>query len=160
VSGRPRFRLVLLRDLVDHEEIEPRKVDALVRDFRRTRVVADPIWVDARSGVVLNGHHRVAALRRLGAARAPAWVVDYRSPVVRLERWDVGPPIAKDDVLRRAAEGRLFPPKTTRHFVDADLPPRSTPLDVLLEAPRARVVRGQRASRSPRPRGASGSETT
>jgi L-serine kinase (ADP) len=158
--AEPTFRLLRLSDLLEHEEIEPRKVDALVADIRRTKVVADPIWVAAGSGIILNGHHRVAALRRLGAERVPAWVVEYYSPDVKLERWTEGPPIPKAEVERRATEKRLFPPKTTRHIVISGLAERSTSLDELMHpSPKARRKPQPRASRSPR-RGAARSDTT
>ncbi len=159
-SGTPRFRLIRLRDLHEHEEIEPHKVDELVKNIERTKVVADPIWVAAGSGVILNGHHRVAALRRLGAERVPAWVIEYYSPDVRLERWNEGPPIPKAEVEQRAAEKRLFPPKTTRHVVVRGLAERTTPLSELMgPSPKARRRSQPRASRSPR-RGAARSDTT
>jgi hypothetical protein len=158
--GEPTFRLIRLRDLREHEQTERRKVDELVEDLRRTQVVADPIWVAAGSGVILNGHHRVAALRRLEAERVPAWVIDYSSPDVRLERWTEGPPISKAEVERRALEGNRFPPKTTRHLVLYRLAKRSTPLSELMGPSTNGPRRGQpRASRSPR-RGAAPSETT
>jgi L-serine kinase (ADP) len=156
----PTFRLIPLTELREHEEVEPDKVEELVEDLRRSKVVADPIWVAAGSGVILNGHHRVAALRRLGAERAPAWEIDYSSPDVRLERWNDGPPISKADVERRAREGRLFTPKTTRHILSTALPHRSTPLvDLMGPSTEAGPSTQPRASRSPR-RGAARSDTT
>jgi hypothetical protein len=129
-------------------------------DLRRSQVVADPIWVAAGSCVILNGHHRVAALRRLGATRAPAWVIEYDSPDIRLERWGEGPPILKAEVELRAARGQLFPPKTTRHVLVRSLGARTTPLAELMDGPRDAARRPQpRASRSPR-RGAAGPGST
>ena len=156
----PTFRLIRLADLLEHEEIEPHRVDQIVDDIQRTKVVADPIWVAAGSGVILNGHHRVAALRRLGAERVPAWVMEYYSPDVHLERWTEGPPIPKAEVERRAVAKELFPPKTTRHTIVVGLAERTTPLDALMNpSPKARRRAQPRASRSPR-RGAAGSDTT
>ncbi|MCI4365584.1 MAG: ParB N-terminal domain-containing protein, partial [Thermoplasmata archaeon] len=125
MSDGRTFRLVPLRDLKEHEEVDPKKVEALVAEIRAGQTVDDPIWVAVGSGVILNGHHRVAALRRLGAARAPAWLIDYHSPTVRLERWTEGPPIPKTEVEQRAARGDLFPPQTTRHIL-VEPPPRRT----------------------------------
>jgi L-serine kinase (ADP) len=156
----PVFRLLRLSELKDHEQVDPKKVDELVENLRRTQVVADPIWVAAGSGVILNGHHRVAALRLLGAERAPAWVIDYASPEVRLERWTAGPPIPKAEVVRRAGAHELFPPKTTRHIVVPALASRSTPLSELMRSDSEPGAGAQpRASRSPR-RGAARSEST
>jgi L-serine kinase (ADP) len=159
-AARPVFRLVPIEELRDHEEVEPHKVDELVRDLERRKVVAEPIWVAAGSCIILNGHHRVAALRRLGAERVPAWVLDYTSPDVRLERWGEGPPIPKAEVERRANEGRLFPPKTTRHVIVHGLEDRSTLLTELMDPADGPPGRTHpRASRSPRRRAAA-SETT
>jgi hypothetical protein len=157
VSSSVTFLLVPLRELRAHEEVDAAQVVRLAEKIRTRRVVADPIWVAASSGVILNGHHRVAALRRLGAARAPAWVVDYHSGVVRLERWAPGPPIPKEEVERRAARGELYPPKTTRHLLDVALPKRRTSLDDLLDAP-LDAPHSQR--RTSGPRGAGASDTT
>jgi hypothetical protein len=158
MSGPPVFRLIPLSELKEHEEIDPTKVEELVDDIRRSGTVADPVWVAAGTGVILNGHHRVAALRRLGAARAPAWVMEYHSPIVRLERWTPGPAILKSEVEGHALRGELFAPKTTRHTVIPPPPHRTTPLaDLLGPAP----APGQpRAPRSPGRRGAPASDTT
>ncbi|HTZ61663.1 MAG TPA: ParB N-terminal domain-containing protein [Thermoplasmata archaeon] len=126
------FALVPLASLKAHEAVVPGKVRHLVAELRRTGVFQDPIWVARGSGVILNGHHRAAALKRLGAERVPAWVIDYDAGIVRLDRWTPGPPIAKDEVVRRGERGELFPPQTTRHALAVSLPARPTPLADLL----------------------------
>jgi hypothetical protein len=130
-----KFELLRLTDLHAHEEIEEDKLLELVDHIQRGKVITEPIWVARGSWVILNGHHRVEALRRIGADRVPAWVFDYESDLIHLERWHPGPPITKSEVIQRAAEGRLFPPKTTRHRLVFDLPERSTPLSELLPRP-------------------------
>lgn len=161
-TKRPRFALVLVARLRAHEEIDPAKVEELVDEFRRSGVFLDPIWVARGTDVILNGHHRVAAARRLGATRVPAWVVDYDDRDVSLDRWQPGPALSKQEVVARARQGKLFPPKTTRHRIALPTPPRPTPIARLLPRPRAQR-RGSKPSR-PRPRSrsragpASGSE--
>ncbi|HYA69931.1 MAG TPA: ParB N-terminal domain-containing protein [Thermoplasmata archaeon] len=141
-----RFALLPLSTLRGHERIDEESLLDLISHLRRSRMLAEPIWVTRGSCVILNGHHRVEALRRLGAERVPAWVIDYDSELVHLERWHPGPPIAKSEVVRRAEEGRLFPPKTTRHRLLFDLPARPTPLSELLPRPVARRRAHSRAS--------------
>ncbi len=131
MSEAPEFALVPLDRLRGHEEHDPQKVDELIAELRRTGVFSDPIWVARGTWVILNGHHRVEALRRLGLKRIPAWILDYNGEAVDVERWAPGPPIAKDEVVRRARQGRPFPPKTTRHRLRVDLPLRSVPLSEL-----------------------------
>jgi len=153
------FALLPLDGVRSHERVVARKVRALAADLRRTGVFEDPIWVARGSGVILNGHHRAAALRRLGAARVPAWVLDYEADLVRLGRWNEGPPIAKDEVIRRGQSGELFPPRTTRHTLAVPLPPRPTPLDELGVPPVApRRVGQSRRSGAGRGRGRSAAD--
>lgn len=131
MSDGPVFALVPLDRLKVHEEHDTAKVDALVAELRRSQEFSEPIWVARDSWVVLNGHHRVEASRRLGLKRVPAWVFDYHGEHVDLDRWSPGPPIGKSEVLDRALSGRPFPPKTTRHRLRVELPPRRVPLSRL-----------------------------
>jgi hypothetical protein len=131
MSRPPEFELVDIDRLKIHEEIRPEHVARLVAEMRRDGVVVDPIWVAHGSYVVLNGHHRLAALRELGAHRVPAWVLDYDSELIVLDRWDDGPPLTKRDVEVRASSGQPFPPKTTKHAVAIPLPEHPTSLAAL-----------------------------
>jgi len=152
MTGKPfEFEMLRIDELRSHEEIDPETVPALAEEIRRSGVFYNPIWVARGSLVILNGHHRVAALRRLGAVRVPAWVFDYRGPTLLLHRWAPGPPISKGEVERRGREGRLFPPKTTKHVLTVELPEKLTPLSELLSpAPTARAHRrASGSSRSP-----------
>ena len=133
MTEAPRFELVPLRRLRGHEEHEADRVDELMAEIRRAGAFVEPIWVARDTWVILNGHHRVEALRRLGAKRIPAWVFDYESDIIRVERWRGGSPMPKSDVVRRSTQGRPFPPKSTRHRVTVDLPPKSVPLAELLD---------------------------
>ncbi len=128
----PEFRLLPIGELSIHEEVDEAKVLELVHEIRRSGIVEDPIWVAKGTHVILNGHHRFRALQALGAVLVPAWVFDYEGPHVTLDRWQPGPAIAKHEVIRRAKEGRPFPPKTTRHRLGIALPHRPTPLGSIL----------------------------
>jgi len=125
------FRILPLDLLKGHEEHEPEKVDELVQELLRDGELINPIWVARGSWVILNGHHRVEAIRKLGLKRIPAWIFDYEGEHVDLGRWSPGPPIEKAEVVRRAHQGPPFPPKTTRHHVRVELPPHRVPLSEL-----------------------------
>jgi hypothetical protein len=151
MTTAPEFDLVPLDKLRSHEEIDEDNVVDLVGEITRAGVFADPIWVARGSLVILNGHHRVEALRRLGARRVPAWLFDYETDMVSLEPWRPGLPITKSEVVRRGVGGHLFPPKTTRHKLRVELPPRPTPLAELLPGPalsRAHRDDGERSAPS------------
>jgi len=149
MTGSPAFELVSVRRLRIHEKVNREHVDLLERSIRGEGVLWEPIWV-ARTDefdVILNGHHRYGALVRLGAQKVPAFVFDYEDPIITLGRWGEGPPVTKEEVIRRARRGTPFPSKTTRHTVLVDLPPRPTRLDDLLRVPTDRRAGATSTSR-------------
>jgi len=127
----PVFELVSVQRLRIHEATDPVHVAELAEAIAEADVVQEPIWVARGSDVILNGHHRYAALVRLGAERVPAWILEYEAPEIRLDRWTPGPPITKAEVIARARDGHLFPIQTTRHTLAVELPARPTPLTLL-----------------------------
>lgn len=138
------FEILPVDRLRPHEAIDGEVVRRIVRDLHHRRLFIDPIWVARGSNVILNGHHRWAAMRAIGAQRIPAWVFDYLSdPTIQLDRWTPGDPISKQEVLAAARSGRLFPQKTTRHSVTMELPRRNVPLAELMD--------GSLTARVPRP---------
>jgi SAM-dependent methyltransferase len=113
-----KIEWIEIERLRDHEEVEPDRVAQLAREIKRTRRM-QPILVEQRYHVVLDGHHRKAALRLLGLTKIPCLRVHYAQ--VGLASWrDL--PVTKEEVIARALTGRKFPPKTTRHLYALDLP--------------------------------------
>jgi hypothetical protein len=131
------YALVPVDRLREHEETDPRRVEEVRSEIQRSGIVDEPVLVSRESLVILNGHHRCAALRALGAVRVPVFLVEYETLGIRLERWSPGPPISKSEVVQMAASGRRFPPKTTRHIVSIPLPRQPTLLRDLLDHTRA-----------------------
>ncbi|MEK6987516.1 MAG: ParB N-terminal domain-containing protein, partial [Candidatus Thermoplasmatota archaeon] len=84
--------------------------------------------------VILDGHHRFAALKALGCRRIPAYVIDYFSDIIDLKTWPdaVVQEVRKDEVIRRGLANDPFPPKTTRHILKIKLPDVFTDLEDLM----------------------------
>jgi len=70
-----------------HEETIPELLEQLARTIKADGVVKHPIIVDRESLVVLDGVHRVAALKKLGIKRIPVSLVDYKNPSIRVCSW-------------------------------------------------------------------------
>ena len=64
-----------------------RLAEGLLKRLIRDGVQRDPVVVDEASGTILDGTHRVDALRKSGAEFALTYLVDYGDPQVRLYRW-------------------------------------------------------------------------
>lgn len=94
-----------------------------MEEIQAAGCVHRPILVADGDFVILDGHHRWAALRDLGYRKVPAHLVAYRDAVVDLATWPgaIVSSVTKDEVLDRGRRGDLFPPKTTRHTVSEPL---------------------------------------
>lgn len=130
---KPRVELVPVEELLPHEAVEEDAVGQLAHTIASEGVVRNPVVADRKSLVVLDGHHRLAALRSLGVKRIPAYLVDYSSDAVEVGGWRPGiPPYAKDAIVERGRKGELLPPKTTRHRFPWKLGDERVPLRDLL----------------------------
>lgn len=130
------FTLLPLEKLRPHEHVDPEEVAKLAERLELDGVLQAPVAVDAATRVVLDGHHRLAALERLGCTLVPCHVVDYLDPTIRVTRWEDGRPMDKTELVRRAFDGDLYPIKTSRHTTLRRLPHHPTPVERLRqEAP-------------------------
>lgn len=119
-SVRVHFEIVESARLRPHEEVEEPRVALVIAALRKLSEVRDPVIADAVTGVILDGHHRWHALRRMGYLRVPVAFVDYHDPRIRVASWRASEtPPTKDEVLAMALSGRQYPPKTTRHVFPA-----------------------------------------
>jgi hypothetical protein len=74
-------------NLLLHEETIADRVAELKSEFLHDEVVRDPVVVDTDSSVVLDGMHRVVALRELDCACIPVCAVDYWNPSIKVGTW-------------------------------------------------------------------------
>lgn len=88
-SGDFNFQLALLplEELHLHEETIPELVEKLAMEIEEMRILRNPVIVDDKHRVVLDGTHRVEALGRIRCIHIPSCILDYFSPKVLLRRW-------------------------------------------------------------------------
>ncbi len=129
-----RFELLDIDLLHCHEEIRPELLEQIMEEIREDGYVKKPILVADKAWVILDGHHRYEALRRLGCRRVPCYVIDYFSDVVDLTLWPTAKEknVKKQDVVERGRAGLLYTPKTTRHTIKIQLPDVFTDLEDLM----------------------------
>ena len=129
-----RFELVDVARLKSHEEIRPELLENLVQEIKTDGYLRKPVLVEDRYFVILDGHHRFEALKKLGCKRIPCYVVDYFDEAIYLTTWPGArhTNVKKEDVLKMAADGKLYPPKTTRHIVGIELKETKVNLSELL----------------------------
>ncbi len=79
--------LVAVSKVHIHEEIIPEPLEELVRDIKSIGKVRNPVIVDSNTRVVLDGMHRVAAVREIGCRYLPVCLVDYQDSNVMVGCW-------------------------------------------------------------------------
>lgn len=123
-----------IRKLHGHELLRPSLLESLFEEIKRDTYLKKPILVADEYFVVLDGHHRLEALRLLGCRLIPAYVVNYFSPVVSVTTWPgaIVSEVTKEEVIRRGLTDDCFPPKTTRHTLNIQLEARPTDLEDLM----------------------------
>lgn len=84
-----RFDIALVETerLLLHEETISSNLEAVLDDIKRSGVLKTPVIVDRDSLVVLDGMHRVEALRRLNCRFTCVCLVEYMSPEIKVDRW-------------------------------------------------------------------------
>ena len=82
-----------------------------------------PIIIDKKNKIILDGSHRYAFLYKNGYKLAPVLEVDYLNESIFVGNhlhhrflYDSSKKITKEEVVKRGLSGKLYKPRTTRHF--------------------------------------------
>jgi hypothetical protein len=88
----PDIRVISIEDLLFHELAEPKRVLKLEKRIRSDGYLKNPITVGrtpecSSKYLLIDGVHRVAALRSLGVSHITAHVLDYFDSGVKVDTW-------------------------------------------------------------------------
>ena len=118
--------LVELERLVLHEETIPENLDRLTLQLDEDGALWAPVVVDRETQVVIDGVHRVTALRKLGCRFACAYLVDYRNPAIKIKRWvrTISKPLDVQKTIEVAEELdlKLVPTRSYTMYEDGNSP--------------------------------------
>jgi len=105
--------------LKEHEQIDKQYCERLKKRIEKDGVIKRAIAVDSCTNVILDGHHRLNALRELGCRMIPVTYVDYNSSAIQVEsRRNFQ--VSKEVVISAGLTGNKLPPKTSRHMIFND----------------------------------------
>ena len=71
------INVVDVDSLIYMEEVNIEKVLSLKESLKKTKILKNPITVDKNLKIVINGHHRLSALKMLGIKKVPIFHVNY-----------------------------------------------------------------------------------
>ena len=117
--------------VLPHEETITDLSSRLSDQIRADGFQRDPIIVDRENHVVLDGMHRLRALKELGARHILCHLVDYSSPEIRLERWARSLKGVKRESLAEILKDSRIDRRVSRKEAIELVDGRSTPVAVL-----------------------------
>ena len=99
--------LVEISSLHHHEELLPGLLEDLKEEIARDGYLKHPVIVDEETLVVIDGSHRVEALRELGCKLIPACMVRYQDPDISVGCWyrTLKGPLGLDEASKALEEG-------------------------------------------------------
>ena len=118
VRNRKEVIFINIDELKEHEEIRPEYLEALKNEILSDGILKMPIAVDKKTYIILDGHHRLHALRRIGCKKIPVILFDYLSPQIKVLPQREGEQVTKAMVIQTALSGRRMPPKTSKHMIE------------------------------------------
>jgi hypothetical protein len=117
------IEIVNISKLKPLELVFPSHLENLSKMLLESGVIKSPILADRKTGIVLDGSHRYIFFLKNGYKNVPVVFVNYEDENIRvgsklIHRFliDSELNISKDEVVERGLTGRLFSPRTTRHF--------------------------------------------
>ena len=110
-------KLLDLKRLKAHEKINRKRLREVKKMIFSARSFTEPIIVEKKHLVILDGHHRARVLDEMGCKKIPAHVLNYVDRKVRVQSRRANYTVNKKLIIQRALAGQLYPAKTTRHFI-------------------------------------------
>ena len=110
------LHLVKSENLYPHEDTINSKVDLLVKyleSFNNSVIISSIIYC-SKNMVIIDGHHRFEALKKLGFREIPATAIDYFSKEIKTNHNEL---ISKEEIISSGLSKKFLNPKSTNHLV-------------------------------------------
>lgn len=114
-----KFKICLteISVLKPHERIDDARLKNLSEEILSDGILKRPIVVDEKTKIIIDGHHRVEALKMLGCTKIPVCYVDYMCESIDLKTTAKNMVITKNKVIEAALNNNPFNPKSTWHYI-------------------------------------------
>lgn len=82
-----RYNLIDINILRPHEQIDPIRLEEIKKQLIKDGIQREPIIIEGNHLIVLDGHHRIRALKDLGYSKVVAHKINYNDSDLILKTW-------------------------------------------------------------------------
>lgn len=94
------LEILEVKGLLSHEQVIPKNIKRLKEAMLNIGQLVDPIIVDKKTGVVLDGNHRLRVLEVVECPLATCQPVDYNSDEIKVDTWYPTIDLKPDDIFK------------------------------------------------------------
>ncbi|GEN26541.1 hypothetical protein HVA01_01870 [Halovibrio variabilis] len=115
------IKLIDIMILKPHESINEERVNEIANLIINEGLWKHPIVIDNKTKIIMDGHHRYHAAKKLGLISIPCWLLSYDDAYLNVLSWKTGESFDIKGIIDVVDKGTLYPPKTTRHIITREI---------------------------------------
>lgn len=116
--------------LLPTEEFNEQRVAEVLKMLLDSKIWMSTIAVHDDPHVVMDGHHRLEAAKRLGLRSVPCTLLSYEQVTVESRRPEIY--VSPQEIILRGIGRNLYPEKTTKHVFPSTVLDCRVPIQFLL----------------------------